>query len=812
MNAQGSVSGRLAGLTALLSASFGGWLAFHHPLSPAIAIAACGLAAAAAFLWPVRWPAWLLGLFPVAGLAPWTGWIVVEEFDLLVLGIVSGGYLRLARFPDQAPGPPGGGLFPWAIAPFLISTLVSMVCGVLDAGGLSFGWWQGYSEPLNSVRLAKSIFLVLLLMPLWRMACRIDRSRANESLTLGMIIMLAVVSLVVLWERLAFTGLLNFSTDYRATGPFWEMHVGGAALDAVLALSLPFVVLAFVRSRSAGRSLATAALLALGAYACLATFSRIVYAAIPVSLGLAWWLQSRTHEGSPHSRRGALALAYLPGALLVFSAAGYRGLLALLGAIFLAIPLIHVLGGFRQTLRPANASQRIGHSLRACLFAAVLGLTLVWTIGVWVPKGTYWVYALAWVSTGTALTIVMSRERGPTGAGLCLGLFIAVLVAMIQLSVRWAGGAALASCVAVALALLAATLVCASRSSVVDNAAFDWHRNGQQVAVLALISAVVGVFLGGSYMGTRVNDVVRDGADRSSHWAHALRILDSPTEWVFGKGLGRYHAHHVFSGKPEDQTGDYRLITSRAGQGLVLTSGKHPIGSGQLFRFSQRIRAPAGGDRAPPEPLVLHFDLLRRGAVDIRAEVCEKHLLYWAACLESLLILGETDASGWETVEMRLTGKQRFESFPYVPKPQVFSIGLSSPGKRVEIDNLHLVDVQGRELLKNGDFEDGLARWFFSSDRHHLPWHAKNQAVHLLVEQGLLGLLAFLWFARLVGKNLVKSAHGGDSLAPVMSAALVGLLTVGLVDSVFDMPRVTFLTLFLMAVAHRIGPDGEHRN
>ena len=34
-----------------------------------------------------------------------------------------------------------------------------------------------------------------------------------------------------LWERAVYTALLDFSSDYRTTGSFWEMHVGGAALD-----------------------------------------------------------------------------------------------------------------------------------------------------------------------------------------------------------------------------------------------------------------------------------------------------------------------------------------------------------------------------------------------------------------------------------------------------------------------------------------------------------------------------------------------------------------------------------------------------
>jgi len=56
--------------------------------------------------------------------------------------------------------------------------------------------------------------------------------------------------LAVLLERAAYPGLLDFSTSYRATATFWEMHVGGAASDACLALATPFAAWALWSARS----------------------------------------------------------------------------------------------------------------------------------------------------------------------------------------------------------------------------------------------------------------------------------------------------------------------------------------------------------------------------------------------------------------------------------------------------------------------------------------------------------------------------------------------------------------------------------
>src|SRR6185369_9146145 len=77
----------------------------------------------------------------------------------------------------------------------------------------------------------------------------------------------------------------------------------------------------------------------------------------------------------------------------------------------------------------------------------------------------------------------------------------------------------------------------------------------------------------------------------------------------------------------------------------------------------------------------------------------------------------------------------------YAPRLTVFAIGSASEGVRFDVDNLVLKDAQGRDLLANGDFSQGLAQWFFTSDRSHLPWHVKNLFLHVLFEQGAVALV-----------------------------------------------------------------------
>jgi len=94
-------------------------------------------------------------------------------------------------------------------------------------------------------------------------------------------------ALAAVWERGAFTGLLDFSSDYRTTALFWEMHVGGAALDGFLALTVPFGVRELVAAKTPWRWFVGAAAVMLAVYACLTTFSRGVYLAVPLVVGAA---------------------------------------------------------------------------------------------------------------------------------------------------------------------------------------------------------------------------------------------------------------------------------------------------------------------------------------------------------------------------------------------------------------------------------------------------------------------------------------------------------------------------------------------
>lgn len=791
-----------AALVALLALALAGWLAWHHPLSPIVALAALLLAVGFTAADPVRWPLWVLPLLPLIGLMPWTGWLVVEELDLLLLAVAAGGYARWAVAPLDRTEPPveRSGAWLW-LAPVLASTGLSCLIGLSDAGGLTWGWWQGYREPLNAVRLAKPALALLVLLPLMLRAQRQRPEAWSQALQGGFVGLLAAVALCVVWERAAYTGLLNFSTDYRATALFWEMHVGGAALDAALVLSLPFAALALQRARAPATGLLSAAVLLLGAYAALTTFSRIVYLAAPLALVTTAWLASRQRgsvmraDASPGRANRMSGTRALLGWLVVvvglslwlFPAGGYRSLLALLGAVVLQLPLL-------AHTRPLSARQwGLG------LAGAGLGVALVAAAALLLPKGAYAAYAAAAVLTGGLL---LGARQGRASAGVLLvASYGTQLAALVAVGVHWGGDKAWAPGLGAAGLLALVWMAASGRRRVAWPASWRWQ--AQAAMLLVVVAPVVGVFLGGDYMAQRFNQTADDRVGRLAHWQRSLDWLRG-TDWLAGKGLGRYAVHFSLSGSRDDQVGDYRLAEGPADRGRVLlqTAGMHPDGG--WFRVSQRLPRHSRG------PYTVTLDVQTAEAAQFQVDVCEKHLLYVFWCTDRLQAVPRPGPE-WQTMRIDLPGADAVGGSVWAPKWLVFSIAVVNPNGRLNIDRVDVRDGSGRSVLANGDFEQGMARWFITSDRQHLPWHAKNLGVHLVFEQGLLGLAAWLAAVAVAVWRLSLGAARGHPMAPALAGALVGVMTVGAVDSLLDMPRIAFLMLMLLAVALTLsaGPRRE---
>ena len=819
----------------------GAELAWHHPLSGPLALAAWGACVLLAALFWVKTPVLLFAPLPLIGLAPWSGWITFEEMDLLVTACGCGGYLAYGlqlNARDRAPAWRHALVYSPAVLMLILalalSAALSIERGFADAGGFAFGWFHGYHEAMNSVRNAKALFLVLALLPLWTAACSARPRGFSRGLLLGLVLSLAAGSAAALWERLAYTGLLDFSTDYRTTALFWEMHVGGAALDGFLVMTLPFALLAVLRTRSPWQFAIGMAIALLAAYACLTTFSRGVYIALPLALVpmvlLADAQRRRAAASGPESshidstlgpvdeplprlaKLGALAMAgaFALAAALVFGGGGYRGLLAL---FFVMIVLL--------TMPASLWRPSLGQRLTAVLMGGVLALLLggaSWAVSLAVLKAAYVLNGAALLCCGLLRWRDEPDQTRPVYLLMVTTAWFWLLATMVIVADYWGGTMGRWTSLAAGLTLagLWAAMLLEPRlwplAGPGSTGAAGWRKRALLVAGLVLVMSIVAAVGGGAYLRDRVAGWKDDGQTRLTHWREGLRLLHGSGQWLLGKGAGRFVSSNLYEGPTESQVGDYRLRTDEAEAFLALTAGKHMLGRGEQFRVSQRIVAPA------PGPVTI--TLVSRTAAEARLvlQICEKNLLYADNCTIAEPVLKpqraesepETSPGAWQTQEFKLGPVPALGGDWWAPRFVTFSMSLDTRGARVDIARIAMQDSQGRALLINGDFNREMAHWFFSSDRHHLPWHIKNAALHVLFEQGLIGL-ALLGSAYVLALVRLSFGRGRDHpLAPAIVAALIGFGAVGAFDSLLDAPRIGFIffTLLLLGLGLRALPDG----
>ena len=653
----------LHGTLAILSAAMAAFIALNHPLWPALLTFALVVWGVAVCLRPLLWLAVLPACLPLAGFSPWTGWIGVEEFDLFCLGAAAGSLSRLvllrmwpARWlPAAGTGADRlGGDRPASAAPrvatdparrlpcsrdsdrrqrlaliglalLTASCLVAAWRGLLAAGGPPLGWFDGYEDPLNSLRVAKSFLLSVLLLPSLRCLLHGEPRRSAHCLAGGMVAGLAVAVLAALAERLAHPGLLDFTTAYRTTAMFWEMHVGGAALDAFLALTLPFAVRPVLRAPAPGNWLGAALLAVCACYACLTTFSRALY-------------------------------------------------------------------------------------------------------------------------LGTAVAVVV--------------------------------------------------LVCRLRRQAAQHCRPQplWRIRANRMLAAILIGEVLLVAGHGEFMGSRLAGGERDLVGRLTHWHESLGLLQGGTDILFGRGLGRFPADYSAHVVGRQMPGRLRLIEDAEGRHLGLSGPRSRAPQRGRWELLQRVPAPLAATHT--------LSLAARSArpAMLVASVCQRHLLYPVACVESAVFI-PGGGEHWRHFELSLHASAGVPASRLLPVPGFFSLRLLGQAEFVEIDELSLIDGSGRELLVNGDFSQGMARWFFAPRHYFLPWHVDSLYLEMLLDQGVLGLCLLLALLALAIVNLLQSPRHEHELAPYLLAALLACMTAGLFVSVLDMPRVAFLFYLLLCCA-----------
>jgi hypothetical protein len=182
----------------------------------------------------------------------------------------------------------------------------------------------------------------------------------------------------------------------------------------------------------------------------------------------------------------------------------------------------------------------------------------------------------------------------------------------------------------------------------------------------------------------------------------------------------------------------------------------------------------------------------------LEASLCEKVLFNSRKC-QWLKVDVEPGGQEWQSRTQAFDSGEVGAGNALTRRPVQFSLYNPAPGTVVEVSRVRLLDERGLDLLSNGDFARGGDFWFFKSG-DHLFWHAKNLWVHLLFEQGWLGLMAFALILVLALVRLGRSVARGALQSTVLLASTSAWIVVGGVDSLVDAPRLALLVYGLLFI------------
>lgn len=772
-----SIAAGLAALGLLL------WALTVYPFNPVLL--GGGLAIYAALLWnkPYAWLGVVPALLPVFDLAPFTGWFFIDELDLLLLATAAIGYLRAPR--SASARWPAFLLF--AMALFTGCYVLGTVTGLEPLPDLDVNALTSYHSHWNAVRVFKGLAWALVLLPLLRRTAGPELVHLRTWFLPGMLAGLGLACLGVMYERLLFPGLLNFSAEYRPTGTFSAMHTGGAALDAYLALAFPLVAVWVFGAGSRLRHALGLVLLLMACYAGFTTFSRDMFLAYGASsvvmvtlLGLHRLRGGDWRWPTVLGMAGLLVVVTL-ALVRLFPAGGYRGLAAALALLLASVVLASLRGS------PRNPGRDIGLAALGALLAAGLSFALA--------KGPYLAVAVGTaVFTAAAVLSTRAAQRA-MAVQACHAAWGALLAGTVLVPRYWGGDAALVP--AAAVALLAALLVVANRLP--REPLWTLNRATLTTGLLAGIVMATAIPIAGSYyLGSRFATVGNDMETRIEHWHDALNMMDDNVgTTLFGMGLGRYPDTYAWKNTRGEMPGQYQFdIEEFSNQYLRLTMPQYPIGYGEMLNFVQRVEAPAG------RTYVLNLDARRSSPdVPLRVALCERWLIYPQNCRAAPVRLRTADGK-WHHYEVEITGGTPPSGPSFLRPPVQLQVTAEGSGVRVDVDNISLVEKSTRkELVKNGSFSDSNDYWFISSDHTHMPYHVKNFAVNTVFETGWVGFGVTVLLLLYVGGNLAGRALNGELEAAAILAGITGFMVVGLFDSLFDVPRLTFVFFLLVLAA-----------
>lgn len=353
--------------------------------------------------------------------------------------------------------------------------------------------------------------------------------------------------------------------------------------------------------------------------------------------------------------------------------------------------------------------------------------------------------------------------------------------------------------VAFARSALAISILSVAVAVVLFAVAISRGRRAPVFAILAaigLLAALGGIGVAFAVlsprMAGRLETVTTDMRQREANWTGGLAFMDhSVPRIMFGMGTGTYPRLVLARGDRRSAPSDL-VIANDAERRLLRMFPGSPLYLGQkvtltpssTYALSVTLRAPDT-------------------AATLSVALCEKLLLYSDNC--RAVAVPAQAGLGWRTVTSTLeSGPLGTPRFLGLARPVELSLFPGRHDAAIDIAHVSLRGPDGKEVIANGNWSDGLTRWY-PTDDDHLVWQIKNQYLMLFVEGGVFGLMAFLMVALSAVAGAVRSVLRGEIHAAPVAASLIAFLCAGLLDYLTGAPRLSMLFWLLVAMGLTLG-------
>jgi VanZ family protein len=300
----------------------------------------------------------------------------------------------------------------------------------------------------------------------------------------------------------------------------------------------------------------------------------------------------------------------------------------------------------------------------------------------------------------------------------------------------------------------------------------DWL-GGALIAGAVAMALIAGLNTG--FMRSRLLTILPDLATREGNWDAGLGLRDRGlAPFLLGMGTGSYPRLAALRSPPDQQPGTY-VVRHDGGETYLATM------FGFKFYFGQKV--PVAHDTT----YTVMFDM--RAPVpgsSLAVSLCSKLLLYSADCHDLRVVANQSEV--WQHVAAPLLSPIPRGRLP-APVELSFATG---PGEVLDLAHVQLVGSDGRNVVVNGDFADGTARWFFTSD-NHLVWRMKDVYLATWFDGGVLGASALLLLFATALAGAANAIRRGDPMGAPIVGALLAIFLCGVFDNVFEAPRVALL-------------------